>query len=86
MEAIYRLNTKDLGIDFVNSVQAAYPDKTIEITIREEDASEFDETEYLSRSPANREHLYKAMKEEKLITFETPEQARQCAEKWAAEN
>ncbi|MCL1855997.1 MAG: hypothetical protein FWF86_09715 [Clostridia bacterium] len=89
MEAIYRLNTNDLGIGFVNSLQAAYPGKTIKITVREEDDPDFDETEYLNRSPANREHLDKAMKnvaEGKLISFNTIEEARQCAEKWAAEN
>ena len=89
MEAIYRLNSKDLGIEFVNSVKVAYPDQSIEITVREQNDSEFDETEYLNSSPANRAHLDKAIKEVeegRIISFDTVEQARECAEKWAAEN
>ena len=77
MESIYRLNTKDLGIGFVNSIQAAYPGKTVEITVREED-SDFDETEYLNSTLANREHLDTAMKEEKLISFNTFEEMEQA--------
>ena len=88
MEAIYKLNTKDMGIGFVNSLQAAYPDQDIEITVRERadlesDDPEWDETEYLMRSP-NREHLLKAINEGKTITFESAEAAIQCAREMAA--
>ena len=84
MEAIYRLNTREMGIDFVNSIKTAYPDQNVEIMVREQD-----ETEYLMSSPANREHLNKSMQEVEeghIITFKTVEEARQNAEKWAAEN
>ena len=93
MEAIYRLNTKDMGIGFVNSVKVAYPDQDIEITVREQSDiksadSGFDETEYLLRSPANREHLLNAIKDvaegKNIITFESAEQAIQCAREQAA--
>ena len=93
MEAVYRLNTKDMGIGFVNSVKVAYPDQDIEILVREQSDVksanyEFDETEYLLRSPANREHLYKAIENVKegknIITFETAEEAIQCAKEQAA--
>ena len=76
-----------MGIGFVNSVQAAYPDRDIEIVVRESDDPDFDETEYLMRPP-NREHLLKAIESVKdgknLITFESVEAARKCAEEWAA--
>ena len=84
MEAIYRLNTREMGIDFVNSIKTAYPDQNVEIMIREQD-----ETEYLMSSPANRERLNRSMQEIEegnIITFKTVEEARQSAEKWAAEN
>ena len=87
METIYRLNTKDLGIGFVNSVKVAYPDQSIEITVREEEDPDFDETEYLLSSPANREHLDKSMKElaeGKVISFENVEQAMQAARERSA--
>ena len=94
MEAIYRLNTSELGVEFVNSVRSAYPDQNVEIIIREQSdepvshESDSDETAYLMRSPANREHLLKAINNvaegKNLISFETAEQARLCAEEWAA--
>jgi hypothetical protein len=78
MEAIYRLNSRELGTNFVNSVKDAYPDLNIEIVVREQD-----ETEYLCGSPANREHLERAIKNveqgKSLVSFETLEQAIQCA-------
>jgi antitoxin YefM len=82
MEAVFRLNTSELGVSFINSIKDAYPDRDIEITVREQD-----ETEYLLSSPANREHLEKAIedvKQGKTITFETIEQAIQCAEEQKA--
>jgi antitoxin YefM len=83
MEAIYRLNAKELGSEFINSVRDAYMDRNIEITVREQD-----ETEYLLSSSANRKHLEKAVENvergENLISFDTIEQARQSAEEWAA--
>ena len=56
----------------------------VEIMVREQD-----ETEYLMSSPANRERLNKSMQEVEegnIITFKTLEEARQSADKWAAEN
>ena len=82
METTYRLNTSELGISFINSVKNAYPDQNVKIFVREQD-----ETEYLLSSPANREHLEKAIenvKQGKVITFENAEQAKQRAEELAA--
>ena len=86
METTYKLNVRELTPDFITTIQNMYLNRNIEITIREE----LDETEYLMSSPANREHLLKAIKNvedgKNIITFETLEEAKQCAEKWAAEN
>jgi hypothetical protein len=50
-------------------------------------ASEKDETEYLCSSPANRKRLEAAIEnveQGKIVSFETLEQAIQCAEERAA--
>jgi len=74
MEAVFRLNTKELGSGFIDTIKNAYPDQNIEITVREQD-----ETEYLLASPANRERLETAIKNAEqgkaIISFETLEQA-----------
>ena len=78
METTYRLNTSELGTSFINSLKTAFPDQNVEILVREQD-----ETEYLLSSPANREHLEKAIenvKQGKIITFETLEDAIKRAE------
>jgi len=82
MEAVFRLNTRELENSFITSLRDAYPDQNIEITVREQD-----ETEYLCSSPANRKRLETAIEhveQGKIITFETLEQAIQCAEERAA--
>jgi len=83
MEAVFRLNTRELEASFITSLRDAYPDQNIEITVREQD-----ETEYLCNSPANRERLETAAENVKqgknIISFDTLEQAANCAEKRAA--
>ena len=83
METIYRLNTRELEYNFINSLRTAYPDQDIEIMVRERD-----ETEYLFSSPANREHLLKAIEntsQGKIVTFENIEQAIQRADESAVQ-
>ena len=78
MEAVFRLNTRELENSFITSLKNAYPDRDIEITVREQE-----ETEYLCSSPANREHLEAAIesvKQGKIISFDTLESAIQSAE------
>ena len=83
METTYRLNTRELGDNFINSLREAYPDCDVEILVREQD-----ETEYLCSSPANRERLEKAIENanagKNLVSFETLEQAIQRAEELVA--
>jgi len=79
MEAIYKLNTREMGIDLLNSIKDAYPDQNIEIKVRQQD-----ESDYLMSSSANREHLLNAINEETLVVFENIKQARKCADKQAA--
>ena len=55
MFTIYRLNADELDANFLESLKAAFPHKEIEISV-----AESDETEYLLRSPANRERLLRA--------------------------
>jgi antitoxin YefM len=56
MNAIYQGKAEELDQNFIESVKAAFKDKEIEITIYERD-----ETDYLLRSPANRERLVRAI-------------------------
>jgi len=82
MEAVFRLNTRELEASFITSLRDAYPDQNIEITVREQD-----ETEYLCSSPANRERLETAVENVKqgknIIKFDTLEQAVQTAQERA---
>jgi antitoxin YefM len=55
MYTIYRLNADELDSKFLESLKSAFGHKQIEIAV-----SEADETDYLLRSPANRERLLKA--------------------------
>ena len=67
MNAIYQLKADELDENFVNSIKEAFKDKEIEIAVYERD-----ETAYLLRSPANREHLLNAIadveKSQNIIT------------------
>ena len=56
MYTIYRLNADELDSKFLESLKSAFGHKQIEIAV-----SESDETDYLLRAPANREHLVSAL-------------------------
>ena len=55
MNTIYQINANDLNDALIESIKTLFKDKEIEITVTERD-----ETEYLLRSPANREFLLRA--------------------------
>jgi len=67
MTAIYQGKAEELDQNFLEAVKAAFKDKEIEITVYERD-----ETAFLLRSPANREHLLRAISDvessENLVT------------------
>jgi len=56
MDAIYHVKADELDQDFLDALKAMFKDKEIEIAVYERD-----ETAYLLRSPANREHLLRAV-------------------------
>ena len=77
MVTTYKLNTRELEETIIDAIKTSYPDRVVEIQVREQD-----ETEYLLSTPANRERMERILKETeegKLITFETLEQAMQAA-------
>lgn len=56
MQTIYQINADELDQTILESIKAQFKSKEIEITV-----SERDETAYLLRSPANREHLLRVI-------------------------
>ena len=58
MTTVYQVNADDLDDKIIDSIKAMFKNKEIEIVV-----SERDETAYLLRYPANREHLLTAIDE-----------------------
>jgi hypothetical protein len=59
METTYRLNAKELSVELIQSIQIAFKDKNIEITVTDQ----VDETDYLLSTEANKKQLYKSIEE-----------------------
>ena len=72
MFAIYRMNAEELDSRFLETLKATFKNKQIEIAV-----TEADETDYLFRAPANREHLLRAVEDvEKKQQIVVPDQGR----------
>ncbi len=70
MQTTYQVNANEIDQGLLESIKAVFKDKEIEITV-----TELDETEYLLRSPANREQLLQAIERvEAGIGIVTPDQ------------
>jgi antitoxin YefM len=61
MYMVYKMKTEELDSRFLRALKAMFKDKEIEIAVCEAAQSEEDETEYLLKSPANRDRLLKAI-------------------------
>jgi hypothetical protein len=79
MVTTYKLNTRELESAF-NSIKTTYPDRIVEIQVREPDAAE-----YLLSDPVTRARLEESARNieegKNLITFESVEQAAEAASK-----
>ena len=58
MQTIYQINADELDENLLASIKAQFKHKEIEIVVFERD-----ETEYLLRSPANREYLLRTIQD-----------------------
>jgi antitoxin YefM len=56
MQAIYRLKASELNEQFIEGLKLTFGEEEIEITV-----SPIDETDYLLRSPANKQKLLNAI-------------------------
>jgi antitoxin YefM len=61
MYMIYKMKAEEPGSRFLRALKTMFKDKEIEIAVCEADQSEEDETEYLLKSPANRDRLLQAI-------------------------
>ncbi|MGH8556133.1 MAG: hypothetical protein ACRESZ_01465 [Methylococcales bacterium] len=61
MYTVYQLNSDELSVEFLESVKALFPHKTIEIAVTELENLKEDETAYLLHDPANRARLMEAL-------------------------
>jgi len=76
MITTYQMDVNELTVEVINSIKAAFKNKTINITVSEA----FDETEYLLASKANKESIERSLKqaeEGKVVVFTLDEFQKQ---------
>ena len=77
MYTLYKIHADELDSRFLKGLKATFKNKEIEIVVCEAEQSEEDETAYLMRSSANREHLLKAIenvaRDRNLVTIKLDE-------------
>lgn len=59
MITTYKLHVNDLSIELLDSIKAAFKNKTVEIVVTDAE----DETSYLLKNEANRKHIFDSMQE-----------------------
>ena len=76
-----KVNVADLNEDVITSIKTLFGKKNIEIVVSEA----MDETEYLLKSPKNKAHLLRGIKQAKkaknLVTFSAEEFKKSTAKK-----
>lgn len=66
MEAIYKLNEKEIDPNLMDTIKKLFRGKEITITIK---TTKVDETDYLTSNPANTKHLLENIAAEPTISF-----------------
>ncbi len=61
MYTLYKMHADEIDNSFLKSLKAMFGDKEIEIVVCEAGQSEENETAYLLKSSANRDHLLRAI-------------------------
>ena len=69
MEAIFKIQSKELDEELFHQIKKMFEGKSVTITI----STEMDETEYLTANPANKKHLLENIASEPMVSFNADE-------------
>jgi len=69
MEAIFKIQPKELDEKLFHQIKKMFEGKSVTITI----STEMDETEYLTANPANKKHLLENIVSEPTVSFNADE-------------
>ena len=70
MEAVFKIESGELNEELLKKIKSVFEGKNVTITITSHD---FDETDYLTSNPGNKEFLTSSIASEPAVTF-TPEE------------